>query len=203
MKYLLTLFLIFFPLICSAQGILPVGSCVNSHAASCDPDTNEVGDRDDSYSDSNDTAEGGIKCMLFAADCTGTANTGMLYRVDGGTTDTDNCKIGLCNSSDGSTEHSPASHDDGCVWSSGNTITGTEDWINMTGDLGIAVTNGSYYWVCVAAGAGGCRTKYKASSGSKKTYSATGFTYSSLPANLDGTWTETAARNRSYYVEID
>lgn len=200
LRYLTLILLLFFAIPAFADCTIMIAG--KKVAAGCDPDTNEVGDRVDTYSDTNLVLDGYIKCEVYPADCTGTANTGFIYRVS--ISDTDNCKIGLCDSADGSTEHSPATHDANCVWSTGDTFTSKQEgWMTMTGDLGKSVTNGKYYWRCVMGGAGDCRVKYKASAGSKKTYSASGFTYASPPENLDGTWTETAERNRSAYVEIE
>lgn len=172
--------------------------------AGCNPASNEVGDRNDSgdYNVTNNAAENQIRCLLYVADCTGTANTAMLYREDA--SDTDNCKMGLCDSADGNTDHSPATHDANCVWTSGNTYTSpTTGWQALTGDLGKSVTSGNYYWVCIIGGAGDCRFRYNQASGTRGHWGATGFTYSSPPANLNGTWTNVASRDRSAYVEID
>lgn len=184
-----------------AGGCLMIGGSAAVSAPACDPENNEIGDRVDTYSDTNNIEDGYIKCELYVADCTGTANAAWLYRVE--LSDYDKCKIGLCDSADGATEHSPATHDANCMWAGTDDLLGDgSKWYNL-GDIGKSVTNGNYYWRCVMGGGGDCRTKYKASAGTKKTYSASGFTFSNPPSNLNGTWTETAERNRSAYVEID
>lgn len=186
----------------TGTGIASICGKTYNDSDGCDPASNEVGDRTtDGYTNTNPIGNGEMDCFLYQADCTGTANTAMLYAVT--SSGTDNCKIGLCDSADGSTEHSPATHDNNCVWSSGDTIINKSEWITLTGDLGKATTNTSYYWMCVLGGTDGCNVKYKNPSGSKKLYYTTGFTYSSPPSNLNGTWTEVAGRNMSAYVEID
>ena len=200
MKTLLIIFCIFLtPFIADARmNVVVCGGGVEA-ASACNPASNEVGNRTEE-SGTDSMASNEIDCVLQVADCTGTANEGWLRMAAGA--ETDNCKIGICDAADGSTEHSPAEHDGNCKWSSGTEMVNKNDWTALTGNVAKAVTNGSYYWVCVIGGTGGCKVRY-GGVGKKVYYKTTSGVYASPPDNLAGTWSFQADSNMSAYVEID
>ena len=168
--------------------------------SACSTATDEVGDREN-YANTDAMVDGEIDCILYEADCTGTLEYAFLKHVG---TDTDNCKVGACNS-DGD---APDNGDDGCVWSTGDAVN-TDGWVQLSGKLGKAVVQGTNYFVCAAGGSGGCSVYYKSSSGSKTLYYEGDFTYASLPSDLTSPsppWAVAGSgndRNMSVYIRIE
>jgi hypothetical protein len=184
--------------------IISSGSGSSTAGGTCDANTNEAGDRVDTYDNTNNIGSGEMDCMLYAADCTGNFGTAKLYHL----ASLDDCKMCVYNSADDATEHNPAAHDTLVGCSAATALqSGDTGWQSLTTKIAQASDSTKYYWVCIIGGTNGCSVRYESSAGvgTKKLYYDVGFTYASPPANLagDGAWVEVADREMSFYVEIE
>jgi hypothetical protein len=137
--------------------------------------------------------------MAYKAPCSGTL--GLAY-LDKSGTNADNAKVYvyLDNGSDTPTAS------DAKVGCSNAISSSTAGWNVSDGVLGGAVAQGYQYWVCTIAGTG-TWNRVLNTAGTRYAYTRTGYTgaYTSPPATLTGTWSNSGGLNRdiSAYVEID
>lgn len=171
------------------------GCTYNDGDSACNPASNEVGDRTDSYAQSNGIAPGEMDCILYTADCTGTAGTAKIIHAG---TETDNCKVCMYDYD----SDAPDDGDNNGLCTTGDTVDANQEY-SLTGKINKAVTNTTSYWVCVLGGTGGCPVEYNSTTGTKTLYYATGFTYASPPTDLTGSWTSVASRDMAVWVEIE
>lgn len=201
-KIILILLIIIIPIYCFAGTVQEKCIGVIGKKNACNTAIHEVGDRT-SYASAYIIVENEMDCILYTAECTGTLEYAFIYHYG---TETDNCKVGVCNY-DGD---APDEGDDGCVWSTGDTVgdAAEEDnaWVQLSGKLGKAVTKGTKYFVCVLGGSGHCPVFYKSSGGTRTLYYEEGFNYASPPANLTSStppWATVTSRDMSVYVRIE
>ena len=164
--------------------------------AGCSAGSNEIGDRTE-YAEGYTLAGTGGFCLLYTADCTGTLAYPYIYHYG---TQADNAKV-CAYSDDGDSIPNVGDLLLGCsgVIASGSSA----GWKTDSTDLTDAVTVASPYWVCIVPDPATQWASLRTSSGSGTQYYQSGFSYASPPANLDGSWSSTALRDYSLYIEIE
>lgn len=178
----------------------------NAHAAcmvgfgDCDPATDELGYRT-AAANAQAFAADKIYCFLDTPECSGMPTTAYLYH--GGTTDGQVAKLAFYKDTDEDGE--PDSGDDLVATSNALSSTGVDnDWDDATMASAARVTTVSNYFVCLVVGPDAVWDGvYGTTSAPTLYYRTCTGCYSSVPANLDGTWSEYTGRKISGYVTLD
>ena len=165
-------------------------------APSCNPATNEVGDRGE-YATGMNVAENNMKCIPYTADCSGTL--GYAYAYHSGT-DAENVKVVVY--SDAAAGGAPVVGDLKIAASAAMSSSTDAEWAQSSGKLGGSVTSGNPYWVCLVSDSTVWVNNIQ-TTGSVSIWLNTGSNYAAPPDNLDGTWGETTTNEVSVYVAIE
>jgi hypothetical protein len=162
--------------------------------STCDPASNEIGDRGTFVTSATFTPTDKAYCTLHTADCSGTLEYVYLWHDGSGSDDAKTCVYAdngdnVPNSGDTQVGNCVAQHSNASETDiSASKVTGS-------------VTSGNKYWVCTVADTTEWVTMRE--SATNTLYVNTSFSYASPPVNLDGTWTPTADRNYMRYVRIE
>src|SRR4030042_727333 len=162
--------------------------------AACEEASNEIGYRSVATTNRPRPTDN-IWCNLWTADCTGNLATAYLYSYsnDGATTT-------VCVYSDDG-DNAPGSGDLKIDCTGHNALEDVPgDGASAAMGTGAAVTSGSKYFICWGTDA--VIWTAKTDVGQPAWNKALANPSTIMPANLDGTWTETADRKQSNYVTI-
>jgi hypothetical protein len=176
------------------------GGGTASEGAACNAATNDIGDRTTTYGDWVDVASGGVACMQYTADCSGTFGYGYIVHDSTGN---DNGKICLYSDGDGDTNADSSDLLLGCSAEFSSNTDG--EVVKTSGKFSIAASNGVRYWICIAGGAGSFRFERATYDVGLKTfwYLSSGWNYASPPANLSASWSTDTLNEFAVYVEIE
>jgi hypothetical protein len=167
-------------------------------AATCSVDTNEVGDRTD-YTSCGGTCHYNVTstavyCIGYTADCTGTLSYAYARHYG---TNADEGKVCVYS------KNSAAPPDSSDLLIGCGTISSSSaELAQSASEVGGSVTATAEYWVCITGGTSDFDIIRTDSGSSTVYYISSGFNYGSPPANLDGSWSNTASRDYSMYVTI-
>jgi hypothetical protein len=184
--YIILLLLIATPLFGQSTVIV-----AKKKAAACSVATNEVGTRGEGGSNTNPTADR-LYCNLFTPDCSGKLYTPNLYHYSTGSA---NAKVCIY-TDDG--DSAPDSGDELVICSSAIASESSAGWKDGTLATNPSVSTETNYWVCFISDSTGWGYLYTSGLATKTLDSS----YSSPPANLNGTWGNINDRRISMYVTI-
>jgi len=194
-RLLIILCILLFTVPCFANQII-IGK--KKAAASCSVSTNEVGDRTD-YTSCGGTCHYNVTatavyCIGYTADCTGTLSYAYARHYGTGSDEGKVCVY---------SKNSAAPPDSSDLLIGCGTISSSSaELAQSASEVGGSVTATAEYWVCIAGGTNDFDIIRTDSGSSTVYYISAGFNYASPPANLDGSWSNTASRDYSMYVTI-
>jgi hypothetical protein len=198
-KILICLFLILFIVSSAfAGGTITIGK--KKSGSSCNPDSNEVGNRTE-YGGDSELSLDYMACVRAQADCTGTLGYAYAYMYSGD--NGESFKVCVYNSASAGP---PDSGDTALSGSTCRTITATSSsqWEQSSGKIGGSVSSGTYYYICLISGAATTMTKGTEAGFSWYGESISG-SYATPPSDLtegDG-WSTISDTGVSFYVAIE